>query len=101
VFRIDMGIYTLKFTLNFLMNITTHLGTVAILGLGAWLVVQGRTEVGTVVAFLSGLSNIVDPWGELVNWYQSLMVTSAKYSLVREATVQMSPPAGTADPGVA
>ncbi|MBV9702953.1 MAG: ABC transporter ATP-binding protein [Methylobacteriaceae bacterium] len=90
VFRLDMGIFTLKFTLNFLMNITTHMGTVAILSLGAWFVVEGRTEVGTVVAFLSGLANITDPWGDIVNWFQNLMVTSAKYKLVRDAAAEFS-----------
>jgi ABC-type multidrug transport system fused ATPase/permease subunit len=90
VFRLDMGIFTLKFTLNFLMNVTTHMGTVAILGLGAWLVIAGQTQVGTVVAFLSGLANVTDPWGDLVNWFQNLMVTSAKYGLVHDAVTGLA-----------
>lgn len=97
VFRLDVGIFKLKFTLNFLMNVSTHMGTVAILAVGALFVVNGQTEVGTVVAFLSGLSNITDPWGDLVNWFQNLMVTSAKYELVRDgATLLREAP--TVDP---
>ncbi len=92
VFRVDMGIYTLKYTLNFLMNLSTHAGKIAILGLGALMVVQGRTEVGTVVAFLSGLANITDPWGELVNWFQAILVTNTRYALVREAAVKLGEP---------
>ena len=36
---------------------------------------------GTVVAFVSGLGNVRDPWGDLVNWYQDLMLTRAKYRM--------------------
>ena len=92
VFHVDMGIYALKYTLNFLMNLSTHGGKIAILGLGALLVVQGRTDVGTVVAFLSGLASITDPWGELVNWFQAILVTNTKYNLVREASVKLIEP---------
>jgi ABC-type multidrug transport system fused ATPase/permease subunit len=99
VYRLDMGIFSLKFSLNFLMNITTHFGNVVILALGGWFVMQGRTQAGTVVAFLSGLSNIIDPWGEIVNWFQNLWVTSAKYQLLRDAALNLyeaSPPERTA-----
>ena len=92
VYRLDMGIFSLKFTLNFLMNISTHFGNVVILALGGWFVMQGQTQAGTVVAFLSGLSNIIDPWGEIVNWFQNLWVTSAKYHLLRDAALQLSDP---------
>jgi ABC-type multidrug transport system fused ATPase/permease subunit len=91
VFRVNMGIFKLKFSLNFLMNLTHHLGIATVLGLGGWYVVDGRIEVGTVVAFVSGLSTIHDPWGDLVTWYQDLMVTSAKYELITTAVGRPKP----------
>src|SRR6185312_11931270 len=91
VFAVDMGVFKLKFSLNFLMNLTHHLGVAAVLALGGWLVVNGRTEVGTVVAFISGLSTINDPWGDLVTWYQDLMVTKAKYDLIAKAVLEHEP----------
>lgn len=45
VFRLDMGIYKLKFSMNFLMNLMHHMGVAAALGVGGWLAVQGRIEV--------------------------------------------------------
>ncbi|SDR57843.1 hypothetical protein SAMN05519103_05901 [Rhizobiales bacterium GAS113] len=45
-------------------------------------------EVGTVVAFVSGLSTIHDPWGDLITWFQDPMVTSAEYELVTGAVAQ-------------
>jgi ABC-type multidrug transport system fused ATPase/permease subunit len=85
VFRFNMSVFKLKFSLNFLMNLTHHLGVATVLGLGGWMVVDGQAEVGTVVAFISGLSTIRDPWGDLVLWYQSLMVTNTKYRLISDA----------------
>jgi hypothetical protein len=52
---------------------------------GGRLVVHRQTEVGTVVAFLSGLSRISDPWGDLVNWFRDLTVTGTKYGLISSA----------------
>jgi ABC-type multidrug transport system fused ATPase/permease subunit len=82
VFTFNMGIFKLKYSLNFVMNLTHHLAAATILGLGGWYVINGQTEVGTVVAFVSGLSTIHDPWGDLVTWFQDFMVTSAKYDLI-------------------
>ena len=85
VFRINMGIFKLKFTMNFLMNLMHHLGVATVLGVGGWYAVQGRLEVGTVVAFVSGLAKVNDPWGDIVNWYREMVVVSMRYRLVAEA----------------
>jgi ABC-type bacteriocin/lantibiotic exporter with double-glycine peptidase domain len=82
VFRLNMGIVKLKVTMNFLMNLTHQLGLVTILTVGAWYVLRGQTQIGTIVAFVSGLRNINDPWGDLVSWFQNLMVTITKYDLI-------------------
>jgi len=84
VFDLNIGIFKLKFSMNFLMNLTHQLGIAVILCVGGWFVVNGKTEVGTVVAFVSGLTTVKDPWGDLVAWFQNLMVTSAKYQLISE-----------------
>jgi ABC-type multidrug transport system fused ATPase/permease subunit len=82
VFRLNMAIYWVKFTMNFLMNLTHHLGVVGILLVGGWYVVRHQLEIGTVVAFISGLSRVNEPWGELVNYYREMTVVSVKYRLV-------------------
>ncbi|MFS8116034.1 ABC transporter transmembrane domain-containing protein [Rhizobium jaguaris] len=85
VFRINMSIYKIKFTMNFMMNLMTQMGYVGIFALGGYYVVTGKTEIGTVVAFVSGLSKINDPWGDLVNWYRDLKVTQVKYDLIHKS----------------
>jgi hypothetical protein len=51
-----MGIFKLKFTMNFLMNICNHLQVVSALLVGGWWVYTGHIEIGGVVAFISGIS---------------------------------------------
>jgi ABC-type multidrug transport system fused ATPase/permease subunit len=82
VFRHDMRIYWLKFTMNFLMNLVHHLGVVGVLLVGSWYVAQRQLEIGTVVAFISGLARINEPWGDLVNYYRELTVAQVKYRLI-------------------
>ena len=85
VYRLNMGIFKLKFSMNFLMNLMHHFGVATVLGVGGWYAVQGRIEVGTVVAFVSGLAKVNDPWGDLVNWYRDMTVTEMRYKLLAEA----------------
>jgi hypothetical protein len=76
VFNLNMGIYRIKYLMNFMMNFSYHLANY---------VATGRIEVGTVLAFAAGLTRINDPWGDLVNWYRQLRVTQAKYALIQAA----------------
>ncbi|MBB2750476.1 UNVERIFIED_ORG: ABC-type multidrug transport system fused ATPase/permease subunit [Rhizobium aethiopicum] len=85
LFSLNMSIYKIKFTMNFMMNLMTQLGYAGIFALGSYYVVTGKTEIGTVVAFISGLSKIRDPWGELIDWYRDLRVTQVKYAMIRDA----------------
>jgi ABC-type bacteriocin/lantibiotic exporter with double-glycine peptidase domain len=85
VFSFNMGIFKLKFSMNFVMNLLHHAGTAGVLGIGGWFVVTGETEVGTVVAFISGLAKINDPWGDLVNWFRDLSSTATRYALIADA----------------
>lgn len=86
LFSTNMSIYKLKYALNFLMNLMFQLGYAGIFALGGYYVITGRIEIGTVVAFIAGLSKVSDPWGALVDWYRDLRVTQVKYELIRDAT---------------
>lgn len=81
VFSLNMGIYKLKFTMNLLMNLMHHSAVAVALGVGGWLALQGRIEVGTVVAIVAGMGKLNDPWGDLVNWARELSVVEVKYRL--------------------
>src|SRR6516164_3717350 len=89
-FALDMGIFRLKFTMNFLMNLCSHLQIVSALLIGGWWVHTDRLEVGGVVAFISGISRLNDPWGDLVNYFRDLTVTQVKYRLLANAVNELA-----------
>jgi ABC-type multidrug transport system fused ATPase/permease subunit len=91
VFELNMGIFRLKFSMNFLMNLSTQLQIVGALIVGGWAVYADRLEIGGVVAFISGIGRISDPWGDLVNYFREVNITQVKYGLVRDAINQQSP----------
>ena len=89
VFALNMGIFKIKFTMYFLMNLTHHLGVATALGVGGYYVVQGRIDIGTVVAFVSGLAKVNDPWGDLVDWFREMTLVRTRYRLLREAVASL------------
>jgi ABC-type bacteriocin/lantibiotic exporter with double-glycine peptidase domain len=98
VYDLNLQIYRRKYGMNFLMNLLHHLGTVGILLAGGWLVVQGRTEVGTVVAFISGLNRVNDPWGDLVNYFRDMTNARVKYGLIAAALGERASAEGSIKP---
>ena len=90
-FALDMGIFKIKFTMNFLMNLCNHLQRVSALLVGGWWVYTNHLEIGGVVAFISGIGRLNDPWGDLVNYFRDLNVTQVKYRLLADAVDQLAP----------
>jgi len=70
VLQLNMGIFKFKFSMNFLMNLCSHLQVVAALLIGGWMVHTDQLEVGGVVAFISAVGRLNDPWGDLVNYLE-------------------------------
>jgi ABC-type bacteriocin/lantibiotic exporter with double-glycine peptidase domain len=82
VYDLNMQIYWRKYGMNFLMNLFYHFGVIGILFVGGWFLVQGKTEIGTVIAFISGLDRMNDPWGDLVNYFRDLTNAAVKYKMI-------------------
>ena len=59
----SLGIFRFKFTMNFLMNLSTQFQIIAALLVGGWLVHTEQLEIGGVVAVISGIGRFTDPWG--------------------------------------
>jgi ABC-type multidrug transport system fused ATPase/permease subunit len=66
VLQLNMGIYKLKSSMNFLMNVFNYCQVIAALLNGGWMVHSDQLEVGGVVAFISAVGRLNDPWGDLV-----------------------------------
>jgi hypothetical protein len=67
------------------MNFMYHAAVAIALGVGGLMAIEHKLEVGTVVAIVSGLGKLNDPWGDLVNWGRELSVDSVKYRLFADA----------------
>jgi ABC-type multidrug transport system fused ATPase/permease subunit len=91
VYDLNMQIYRRKFGMNFLMNLFYHLGVAGVFLVGSWQVLKGQTEIGTVVAFISGLNRMNDPWGDLVNYFRDLTNAAVKYQLITRVIDAHSP----------
>ena len=85
-----MGVFKLKYVMNFLMNYGTHLQVIAALLYGGYLVLNSQLEIGGVVAFISGIGRLTDPWGDLVNYFRDISLANVKYKLLATTTNQIA-----------
>jgi len=85
IYATRLRIYLLKYLLKFINNFLGQLGPLSILLLGGYLVIEGQTAVGTIVAFLSGYERMVDPARELLAFYRRFSRMRVQYRLVAEA----------------
>src|SRR5215470_6194554 len=97
VLQLNMGVYKFKFSMNFLMNLCSHLQVVAALLTGGWMVHTDQLEVGGIIAFISAVGRLNDPWGDLVNYFRDLSVTQVKFGLAADRVNQL-PDGSTTSP---
>jgi len=91
VFALNMGIFKIKYSMNLFMNLMQYFAVAIALGVGGWFAVQGRIDVGAVVACVTGITKLKDPWGDLVNWGRELSVVQVKYRLFASAVNRLAP----------
>lgn len=73
-----------KLSTKFLLSTINGSGTVAVLLLGGWLVIEGKTDIGTVVAATIGLGRIQAPTAFLIAFYRQVSANRIKFELLRE-----------------
>jgi ABC-type bacteriocin/lantibiotic exporter with double-glycine peptidase domain len=95
VFLLNMGIFIRKHVMNFLMNLLYHLNVAGVFLVGGWLAINGQMEYGAVVAFASGLSQLNEPWRDLVNYFRDLTNAQVKYRLIESFLGGRPRPAAT------
>lgn len=91
VYRLCLRMHFLKALLKVTRNLIDHAADLAILGVGALMVMRGQTELGVVVAFMSGVREVRRPWGELLDFYRLLADARVKHKLVRAVTERPAP----------
>jgi len=84
IFKIRMMIYRQKYFLTFLGNFLDSFGILVVLMVGGYLVIQGQTNVSTLVVFMSGFQKISDPWDQLIQFYRSVSNARVSFGLVAD-----------------
>lgn len=82
IYGVRLSVFKLKFGLKFLVSSLQSLGVFALLFGGGIMVLNGRTEIGIVVAFISGLDRVLDPWRELIAFVRSTSAAKVQFDLI-------------------
>lgn len=77
--------YLIKLSMKFALNIIHGIGTVGILLIGGLLYLRGHTDIGSVVAALSALTRINEPWRAIIAFYRELSAVRVKFDLLVNA----------------
>lgn len=85
VYEIRWRTFILKLTSKFALSAISALGVVGVLFLGGLLVLDGRSDIGTVVASLTGLARIEGPWREMVSFFRNASTVRVKYAMILPA----------------
>ena len=75
----------LKLSSKFALSAINAAGAVGILFLAAGWCSNGRSDVGIVVASLTGLTRIEGPWRELVSFFRNASTVRVKYAMLVRA----------------
>jgi len=94
VMNLQLGVYRLKFGSRALINAANSFAVTTILFAGGWMVLEGKTEIGIVVAFLSGFDKIVDPSRQLIAFFRSVSSIRVQFELITEAMARPQPVTG-------
>jgi len=81
-YRLRLKMNRLKAGLKVIRNLIDRVAEIAVLVIGAWMVTTGATELGVVVAFITALRRVREPWSELVSFYRRLADARVKYRLI-------------------
>lgn len=85
IYDLRLRFTTIKIATKSLNQLVASLGLLSILLVGGWLAIQGRTEIGIIVAFMSGYERMTNPVRDLLNFYRRLSMMRVQYKLVADA----------------
>jgi ABC-type bacteriocin/lantibiotic exporter with double-glycine peptidase domain len=99
VYATRKKIFVLKLSSKLALQLISAMGVFGILLLGGLLVLDGRSDVGTVVASLTGLARLEGPWRELIAFFRSASTVRVKYELLVQSLTPRAGRAAEAPPG--
>lgn len=82
IFRNRMAFYFWKFFMKSLLNLMNAAAPLGVLLVGGWMVVQGDTTLGVVVAFVGGFGRLGDPIRQLISFYREAAQASVQHRMI-------------------
>ncbi|MHC1790850.1 ABC transporter ATP-binding protein [Solidesulfovibrio sp.] len=84
LFRVRVVWNMYKFAIKVSNNFFQNLGPFVLFLVGGYLAINGRFDLGALVAFLSANEKLYDPWKELMDFYQTYQDASVSYGRIME-----------------
>jgi len=75
-----------KNVMKLLNNFLIALGPFGVTVYGGYLVIQGETEIGIILAFVSGLERLGGPIREMISLYSEVAFAKMRYAMLLDAT---------------
>ncbi len=88
IFNVRKTMFKWKLSTKFILSAINGAGTVLIFLLGGLFVLEGRTDVGTVVAATLGLSRLQGPTAFLIAFYREVSANRVKFELLRSLPLE-------------
>lgn len=88
IFNVRKTMFKWKLSTKFILSAINGAGTVLIFLLGGLFVLDGRTDVGTVVAATLGLSRLQGPTAFLIAFYREVSANRVKFELLRSLPLE-------------
>ncbi len=82
IYLARLRVFKLKFGLKFLISALQSMAVFLLLFVGGIMVLNGKTEIGIVVAFISGLDRVIDPWREMIAFVRSTSAAKIQFDLM-------------------
>ena len=82
IYRARLAVFKLKFGLKFLISALQSTAVFVLLFAGGIMVLNGKTEIGIVVAFISGLDRVLEPWREMIAFLRSTSAARVQFDLI-------------------
>ncbi|MEP1202140.1 MULTISPECIES: ABC transporter transmembrane domain-containing protein [unclassified Tateyamaria] len=83
IYNVRRTMFRWKVSTKFLLSSINGAGTVLVFMLGGAMVIDGKTDVGTVVAATLGLSRLQGPTTYLISFYREVSSNRVKFELLR------------------
>ena len=84
IFSIRYDLYQWKFLVKFLTNFLAQVRPFLFYAIGGYLALQGRLDIGQLVAVISAYKDLPGPLKELIDWDQMRQDVQVKYQQVYE-----------------